>query len=82
MIGVLKMVKKCKTYQNKGSQASPTPWDLTKKLSQGDGIWQTFENLPGGCSGVDDNAWNCSQYISETCNKSINNSFTLKMSFC
>ena len=38
MTEVLKMVKKCKIYQDKGSQESPAPRNLTKNFSLGAGF--------------------------------------------
>ena len=52
MIAVLKMVKKCKICKNKGSQGSPTPWDLTKKFArERGGIWQFLKICPGVARG-------------------------------
>ena len=38
MFEILKMVKKCKIYQNKLYQERPVPLDLTKKFAQGPGF--------------------------------------------
>ena len=42
------MVKKCKLYQNKVSQGSLAPWDVTKKFVWGGWDLAVFGNLPGG----------------------------------
>ena len=52
MTEVLKMVKKCKIYQNEGFQGGPVNWDLTKKFAQGPGFDSQLKICPG-----DGNAW-------------------------
>ena len=50
------MLKKCKIYQNKGSQRITNSWDLTKIIARGPDL-SIFENLPGVARGHG-NAWN------------------------
>ena len=53
MIEILKLVEKCKIYQNKGSQGSLRAGHLTKKICLGDWdlpckFWRFTPGLPGG----------------------------------
>ena len=50
MIEVLKMVKKCKIYQNRRSQ-EVWPEEFDQKICSGARNLDVFENLPGGCLG-------------------------------
>ena len=54
MTEVLKMVKKCKMYWNRGSQGNLAPWDLTKRFVRDLAVFKFCPGLPMG----DGSAWN------------------------
>ena len=59
IIEILKVVEKCKIYQNKASQES-LGWAFDKKICTGGQDLPNFENIPQGCQGggMVINAWN------------------------
>ena len=51
IIEILKVVEKCKIYQNKGFQESLGAGHLIKKICTGGQDLPNFEDLPQGCKG-------------------------------